>query len=319
MLKFQDLPIVSHVFDLSKKIIVPGFKGMSVYEIISFVISEASRDAIYTRANSVAFSFFMAIFPAVIFLFTLIPLLPGTQNFIEVISDSTRSILPNNAHQYLFDAINGVATTERGGLRYFGAIMALFFASSGMLTLMNGFDKNYTVFKSRGFLLKRIIAVYLTILMAALFLFSFVLIVLGKQLIGIGIEYFGIESYASTTFQISRVIGIITIFYLGITLIYRLGPSLKTKVPFWNPGAILATAFSLLSSFGFAFFVNNFGRYNEIYGSIGALIVIMIWLQINAYIIVVGFELNASVAVHQSKLYENLKAIDEIKDQEIPI
>jgi len=264
---------------------------MSVFEIISFVVNEASNDAIYTRANSVAFSFFMAIFPTIIVLFTLIPYLPGTQNFVSVISDSTQNILPENAHKYLFEVVDGVANTNRSGLRSVGAILALFFASSGMLTLMNGFDKNYKVFKKRSFLKKRIIAVYLTMMMTLLFLFSFVLIVLGKQLIGIGIEYFGIQNYAGITFFIARILGIVTIFYLGITLIYRLGPSLINKVPFWNPGAILATAFSILSSFGFAFFVNNFGRYNEIYGSIGALIVIMIWLQINAYIIVVGFEL----------------------------
>lgn len=305
MPKFGDWPVVSQLFDFSKRIKVPGFKGMSVFEIISFVIEEASKDAIYTRANSVAFSFFMSIFPTIIVLFTLIPFLPGTQNFVEVISDSTSDILPQNAHQYIFEIVDGVANTERGGLRSVGAILALFFASSGMLTLMNGFDKNYKVFKTRGFLLKRIIAVYLTLLMTILFMFSFVLIVLGKQFIGLGIEYFGMQSYATVTFLIARVLGIVTIFYLGITLIYRLGPSLLTKVPFWNPGAILATGFSLLSSFGFAFFVNNFGRYNEIYGSIGALIVIMIWLQINAYIIVVGFELNASVAVHQSKIKES--------------
>jgi len=299
MMKINSWPIIKQALDLSKRIKVPGFKGMSVFEIISFVLEEASNDAIYTRANSVAFSFFIAIFPTIIVLFTLIPYLPGTQNFVSVISDSTQSILPENAHQYLFEVVDGVANTNRSGLRSVGAILALFFASSGMLTLMNGFDKNYKVFKKRSFIKKRIIAVYLTIMMTLLFLFSFVLIVLGKQLIGIGIEYFGLENYAGITFVIARILGIITIFYLGITLIYRLGPSLINKVPFWNPGAILATGFSILSSFGFAFFVNNFGRYNEIYGSIGALIVIMIWLQINAYIIVVGFELNASVAVHQ--------------------
>jgi len=306
MFKFEDLPVVSQVLNFSKKIIVPGFKGMSVFEISSFVIDAASKDAIYTRANSVAFSFFIAIFPAIIFLFTLIPLLPGTQNFIEIISDSTRSILPTTAHAYLFEIIDGVAKTERGGLRWVGAILALFFASSGMLTLMIGFDKNHNVFKPRSFLTRRLIAVYLTFLMVALFIFSFILIVLGKILIGFFIENLGMENYANTTFTIARTLGIITIVYLGITMIYRLGPSLKSKVPFWNPGSILATGFSILSSVGFAFFVNNFGRYNEVYGSIGALIVIMIWFQINAYIIVVGFELNCSVAVHESRKKEDV-------------
>lgn len=297
MKSIKQWPVLGSILRWSEKVSLPGFKGLSIYETISFIVKEASKDAIYTRANSVAFSFFMAIFPALIFLFTLIPFLPGTQDFVLVIKDSTQNIMPIDAHNYLFEMVDGVVKKERGGLRYLGAILALIFASSGMFTLMIGFDKNYEAFKKRSWLKQRLIALYLTILMSALLLFSFVLIVFGRQLINLGINFFHFENFATPTYFVSRFIGTFIVFYLGITMIYRLGPSLINRVPFWNPGAIVATLFSILSSLGFAYFINNFGRYNEIYGSIGALIVIMLWLQINAYIIIIGFELNVSIEV----------------------
>jgi len=297
MKPIKEWPFIGKILKWSDSISLPGFRGLSLYETISFIIKEASKDAIYTRANSVAFSFFLALFPALIFLFTLIPLLPGTQDFIFVIKDSTRSIMPNDAHNFLFEMVDGVVGQERDGLRFFGAILALIFASSGMFTLMIGFDKSYEAFKKRTWLKQRLIALYLTLLMSALLIFSFLLIVFGKQLINLGINFFHFENFATPTYFVSRFIGTFIVFYLGITLIYRLGPSLINRVPFWNPGAIVATLFSILSSLGFAYFINNFGRYNEIYGSIGALMVIMLWLQINAYIIIIGFELNVSIEI----------------------
>jgi len=299
MIKIQELPIIKNIIGFSKKRSLPGFKGISIYSILSFVLGEAYDHDIYIRANSVAFSFFLALFPSLIFLFTLIPFIPGSVDFLDVFNESTRDIIPFAAHDYLFEMIGGVVEIERTGLRSVGALLALLFASSGMVTLMTGFDKNYEAFKKRNFLETRLIALWLTILLSSLLLVSFVLIVFGKQFLIFLTDYLGVEPYAGYTLMTFRYIVIFLLFYTGITLIYRLGPTLINRVPYWNPGAIIATVFSILSSMGFAYFVNNFGRYNEIYGSIGALIVIMIWLQINAFIIIVGFELNASIAVHE--------------------
>ncbi len=297
-MNFSEFPVIKNILAFSKKRSIPGFKGISIYEIFSFVIGEAVDDDIYTRANSVAFSFFLAIFPSLIFLFTMIPLIPGTGDFLNVIAESTKTIMPADAHAYLFSMVSDVVNTERTGLRSVGVILALFFASSGMVTLMTGFDKNYQAFKKRPWWETRVMALWLTFLLTSLLVGSFILIVFGKQFLILLTEFLKVEPYTGYTLMGFRYLVIFLLFYTGITLIYRLGPTLINRVPFWNPGAVIATFFSLLSSMAFAYFVNNFGRYNEIYGSIGALIVIMIWLQINAFIIIVGFEFNASIAVY---------------------
>jgi len=281
---------------------LPGFKGVSLYQVIAFVIGEANKYDITTRANSMAFSFFIALFPAIIFLFTLIPYLPISFDFLEAFKGSTNNILPHEAHRFFFEMLDGVIAIDRTGLRSVGFFLALFFSSSGMLTLMTGFDKTYPAFAKRSFLKKRFVALNLTILIAALFIVSLILIVFGKQLLMAGMSHIQDEFVSKSLIYVLRLFVTFIVIYTGITSIYRWGPSMVKKVAYWNPGALVATSFSILTSLIFAYFVNQFGRYNEIYGSIGALIVIMIWMQINAFIIIIGFELNASIAVNDNYL-----------------
>jgi len=285
---------------------LPGFKGVSIYTVVSFVISEARKYDITTRANSVAFSFFLAIFPAIIFLFTLLPYLNISFDFLEVFRESTQRMIPQEAHSYLFGIIDDLISIERKGLASVGFILALFFSSGGMLTLMMGFDKTYPEFKKRGILKRRLIALYLTVLLSALFVLSLVVIVFGKSLLAYATGYIEQELIVKTIIYFARILFSFCVIYVGVTLIYQLGPSLVRRVSFWNPGAVLATILSIFSSLIFAYFVNRFGTYNEVYGSIGALIVIMIWLQINAFIIIIGFELNASIAVNKEADHSKL-------------
>lgn len=249
-----------------------------------------------------AFSFFLALFPALIFLFTLIPYLPINFDFLGEFKNSTENILPLQAHKYLFEMIDGVVAMDRAGLRSVGFVLAAFFSSTGMLTLMTGFDKTYPSFMKRGFFKKRLVAIYLTVLISTLFVVSLILIVFAKQFLDIGLAHVHDEFLNKLIFMTLRFVVTFIIIYTGITSIYRWGPSMVKKVAYWNPGAMVATTLSIITSLLFAYFVNQFGRYNEIYGSIGALMVIMIWMQINAFIIIIGFELNASIEVNKSYL-----------------
>ncbi len=275
---------------------LPGFKGVPIYSVLKFVIGEATKYDISTRANSIAYSFFLAIFPSIIFLFTLIPLLPIDFDFLNAFSESTKDILPAEAHKYIFSVVNDVVNINRTGLRSIGFFLAVFFASSGMLTLMTGFDKSYSVFNQRSFLHKRLVALYLTFLLTLLLVISLVLIVFGSQIVQYGMSYI-LEDIANVTLYLLRIVMTFLVLYTGFTIIYRIGPSLKDKTEYINTGAIVATLLSILTSLVFAYFVNKFGRYNELYGSIGALIVVMIWLQLNAFILIIGFELNVSIAM----------------------
>ncbi|MDG2450101.1 MAG: YihY/virulence factor BrkB family protein, partial [Saprospiraceae bacterium] len=151
----------------------------------------------------------------------------------------------------------------------------------------------------RNYFHKRIIAIGLTLLVGILFILSVAFIILGKEILG---PIFGDNALASIGFNVLRWIILLISFYSVITLIYRYGTSLYRPLKLINPGAILATGLSIISSVLFSYFIDNFGRYNEIYGSIGALIVILLWLQINAFVLLVGFELNASIAVNRDLL-----------------
>lgn len=301
-MKIAELHIIRQVIQLSKTYSLPGFSGVPIYDIITFVIHEATRDDIVTRANSVAFSFFLSLFPAIIFLFTLLPMLPFTADYLTLFKEYTQGFLPQEAHNYLFRVVEGVVSIKRGGLQSLGFIFAIVFSSSGMVTLMYGFHKSYErVFKKRSYMRNRLVAIILTMFLGSLFLVSMLLIIFGRPVIQLIIEKINFVN-AVTIFTMLKWLLIVGLLYFGITLIYRYGSAMKERIQWINTGAILATVLSIISSVLFSFFINSFGKYNEIYGSIGALIVLLIWMQINAFVILVGFEFNASIAVNKVKL-----------------
>lgn len=284
----------------SKKLTLPGFSDVPVYNIVIFISEELKADDLPTRANSVAFSFFLSIFPLVIFLLPLVSLTPWAQSYISQLESSMEGVFPQSAKNYLMEMISSIKTEGSFGLQGIGFILSIIFSSSGMLTLMYGFDKSYEQsFKSRSYFKKRLVALNLTILFAFIVAMSLALIVLGQYVLDVMIDVFALNTFASALFIIFKWIIVVMLFYSVITVIYRYGPSIYKPLKWINPGATLATACSIICSVGFSYFINNFGRYNEIYGSIGALIVILLWLQINAFIILAGFELNASIIVNR--------------------
>jgi membrane protein len=301
-MNWQEWEVIKQIVTITKRYSLPGFSGVPIYDVFSFVLNEAMKDDIVTRANSIAFNFFLSLFPAIIFLFTLIPMLPVTADYLSLFKDYTQGFLPMEAHNYLFKVVEGVASIKRGGLQSLGFIFAVVFSSSGMVTLMYGFHKSYErVFKRRSYMKNRLVAIFLTILLGTLFLISMLLIIFGKPVIDLIIETLNISN-AVLIFTILKWLIVILLLYFGITLIYRYGSAMKKRIKWINTGAILATVLSILSSLVFSFFINSFGRYNEIYGSIGALIVLLVWMQINAFVILVGFEFNASIAVNKIKM-----------------
>ena len=284
----------------SKSYSFPGFSGVPLYDIVAFLIKELKADNLTTRANSVAFNFFLSLFPMIIFVLPLVAQMPFVENFWLDLQKSMVNILPDTARIYLIDLIGEMRMESQLGVQSLGFILTIFFASSGMLTLMYGFDKSYrTSFKSRSYIHKRWIALLLTALVSILFILSVLFIILGEQIVGNLMNQLNLPTYQSSSIFVIRWIILFISFYSVITLIYRYGTSLLRPLKMINPGAILAATISISSSVIFSYFVNNFGRYNEIYGSIGALIVILIWLQINAFILLAGFELNASIAVNR--------------------
>lgn len=277
----------------------PGFFGVPLFDVAVFLWHETQRVTIVSRANAMAFSFFLALFPAIIFLFTVATLFPIYETFEHEINSYINYIMPSSAGLELQQAIRELVKPN-SSLLSLGFALALYFASNGMLTMMEGFEKTHLrVFKKRTGLQKRLIAIVLTLQLGLLLAASVLLVVLGDLIIGRLVALFNLTLGTQTIFQLFRWLVIILVFYFGIALIYRHGAALHRRFKWVTPGASLATVLSIASSLAFSFYVEAFDTYNKIYGSIGAIIVLMLWIQINCFILQAGFELNASIAVHR--------------------
>lgn len=301
-------PLTQRLIQWSKEHSLPGFSKVPIYDVVVFIYLELKRYDLSTRANSTAFSFFLSLFPSLIAFFTLIPLfkwalidyLPEGENFDAYLRNEVLRIMPGVAGERVFAFIEDVTSNPRFGLLSFGFILAIFFASNGMMALMQGFEKSYAkTFRDRNAFKKRLIAVGLTFQIGILLMGAVVLIILGEFLIGWLDSYLNLDFVTALFIQLLRWVAIVMLFYVGISVIYRYGAATKRRFRMFSPGATLATFLCILSSLAFSFYVNEFNTYNELYGSIGAIIVLMLWIQINSLILLVGFELNASIAVNR--------------------
>lgn len=296
----RSLSWINRLLVWGKKTSFPGFQGVPIYNMLKFLIKEAQKDDISTRANSMAFSFFLALFPSIIFLFTLLPLFPITDDYVAILRDSIAGVLPTTANEYIFEIIEGVTSIPRGGLFTLGFALALFFASNGIASMMKGFEKSYhDTFLKRNYFQRQWTALKLTILLGILLIFSLGSVVLGKVILSYIVDYFNIDGSLRIFLSIARWIIVVIMFHAVVSLIYRYGAPMIKRFHYFSPGATVASIFMILVSLAFAYFVNNFGSYNKVYGSIGALIVILVWIQINCTVLLIGYEINASIAVNK--------------------
>ncbi|MBN8861094.1 MAG: YihY/virulence factor BrkB family protein [Sphingobacteriales bacterium] len=303
---------VAFVIDKSKHIILPGFEGLPLYDVTRFLQRQIKKEGLKIRASAISFNMLMAIPPFMIFLFTLVPYLPGQKNFTHELLRLIRDITPNrDTFIWVRDFINDF-TKPRSGLLSFGFIAAGFFASNAMIGIMNSFNRSlHTHFRrKRNFFEIRGTALKLTFFIALIFMASILLLILQGNLLRQLLHWMGIEN-ASIRWWIGtlRWVVIIGLIYFAIGLIYRFAPAVHRKWSINSPGTILATTLIILLTVLFSFWVNNFGTYNKVYGSIGTLIIIMSSFFLNSLILLIGFELN--VSIRQLKIeYENRQEVE---------
>jgi membrane protein len=247
------------------------------------------------RAASLAYNFMLALFPAIIFLFTLIAYIP-VDNFQEYLLSLFAQILPTNAYDAFQSTIFDIIKIQNGKLLSIGFITALYFATNGVSNLMQAFNKSSLILETRTWLKRRFVALILTVTISIALLVAIVIMIAGQSVIGYVKDRLNSDAHFwFLLIAFSRWIIILLIFFVSICILYRYGPSNKQKWKFVNPGSILATSLAILTSVGFTYYTNNFSSYNKVYGSIGTLIVVMIYLYLNSLILLIGFELNASV------------------------
>lgn len=290
---------------LLKKIKIPFFQGQSIYDVLKFFYIGIVEGNVTSRAASVSFSFFLALFPGLIFIFTLIPYIP-IEGFQEVLFDTLKQIMPPNTFEATESTIYDIINNKRGNLLSFGFIAALLFATNGTNALINNFNSSVHQFKTRNFWRQELVAIFLTLFLSFLFIIGIVLIIFTDGFTSWLVEINIIPESLRPVFRIGRYILLVLVVFISISLLYYFGPADRKLFKFFSPGSILATVLIVIGSELFSFYISNFNQYNKLYGSIGTLLVILIWIYINSLILIIGFEFNAGIAAAKREHIKSL-------------
>ena len=275
----------------TQTITLPLFDGLSLYDVAIFFWKGIYQGAVTSRAASISFSFFLALFPGVIFVFTLIPFIP-IDGFQHELFRLLRDVLPPNSFDAAYSTITDILTIKRGDLLGITVSAALFFATNGTLALIGNFGQTVHRLNVRGFWSQYLAAFWLTLALALLLIGGIAVLALGE----VWIPTLAPGDNGLWLTALARWVVLLGLVLFAISLLFYYGPMRAAPWRFISPGALLATVLVWLTSYLFGIYVTDFSRYNQLYGSIGTLIIIQLWIYVNAIGLIIGFELNASMA-----------------------
>jgi membrane protein len=290
----------------SRKTYLPGLNGFSLYDVWNPFVKQLRKTSMVERASGISFNIVMAIPPTLIFIFTLIPYLPISRSFINQLFGLIRDIIPgekNNA--VIIHFLRDFIDQPRNELLSFGLVLAIFFSSNAMMGVLRAFDKNYPGFSKRKGIQKRTIALKLTLLVFTL-IFLCVLLLVAQDVV---LKYLGVKSaLLRSIIHNTRWLLIILLTFYIVSFIYRHGPPVTKKWPLFTPGAVIATSLMILATALFSYWVTHFSNYNKVYGSIGAVFILMSLIYLNSLALLMGFELNVVLSHLRMQKRESVTA-----------
>ena len=287
------IPVLNWFVKVFKKIRVPGLEGMSLYEVLELYIIGIVQGALTSRAGAVAFSFFMALFPFALFVFTLIPYVP-IEGFQEDFMAFINQALPPQTSDAVDTVLNDIATNRYGGLLSFGFVLSIFLMTNGINSLFGGFEYTYHKLQTRSIIRQYLVSLVVSLILALL-LFLTVGVIIYLE---IAINNLMKQGYVSDDLfwiQTGRYAIVFLMLFTTVAMFYYLGTKEGKNISFFSPGAILTTLLILVNFRIFAIYVKRFSQYNELYGSIGTLLILMLFIWLNSIILLLGFELNAAM------------------------
>lgn len=292
--KLNKIPVVRTLVKLHKLVILPGFNGLSLYDLLEIYITGIIEGTFSSRASSIAYSFFVALFPFILFIMNLIPYIPieGFQTRFLIFIEE---LLPPQTADFFYPTIADIAVNPRGGgLLSFVIILSLFLASNGVSAIFSSFEYSVHIQLNRSFFKQYLVSFFVSIILALLLLFTVGVILYGEYAIHflksddiLQNDLFWISALQLAIFVI--------MIYIIIAILYYFGTLEGKESRFFSIGALVTTLLFLLTTYLFGVYINDFSTYNELYGSIGALLIMMLYIWINANLLLLGFELNISL------------------------
>lgn len=286
----------------TRKIILPGMDGLSLYDLWVIYSGGIIEGTFSTRASAIAFSFFMAIFPFLLFILNLIPYITIIDDFQIEFLIFMDSLLPPTTSDTFEDIFLDIANNPRGGLLSFAFILSIFLMTNGVNAIFTGFEFSYHTHKNRSIIRQYIIAVGVSIIMALLLLITVIIWVYLTYAVD-DLSELGVLFEKTITSQLLIYGVLVLLIYMAVATLYFFGTKEGRQTSFFSPGALFTTVLMLITTFFFGLYIENFSSYNELYGSIGALLVLMVYIWLNSNILLLGFELNASLL----KMRKNFK------------
>ncbi len=295
---FVTSPPVTGVRALSKKITLPGFRGLALYDVVTRLSAQIKMNGLNIRAAAISFNFITAIPAITLFLCILVPFVPGSKQVYDQLILFIKEFTPNSdTRKILTQFLNDFFNKKTTGLLSIGFLLVVFTSSNAMMGIIRSFDRSVTEKRKTNFLDKRLRAIRL--------ISTLISLLIGTILISVGQGYVftKIMQWANvkntmliTLIQNSRWLVILFLFIYTLGYIYKHAPTVKTKSRLFTPGAVIASVLMIVITGLFSYWAQNISSYNKIYGSIGSLIILMLLVFLNSMMLLIGYELNLSIA-----------------------
>jgi membrane protein len=297
------IPIVNKLVVFAKKIRISGKNGFSLYDLLEMYVVGLIEGAFSNRATSIAFSFFMALFPFALFILNLIPYIPieGFQeDFLQLVADN----VPPKTYDAIAVIINDILNNSYQGLLSSGFLLSIFLMSNGLNAVISGFESSYYITIKRSFWRNYLISIGLSILLVGLLIVTVTAIILFEVVIYFLENQWHMVQHIPLLQTFRFFIGF-ALLLLATSFLYKFSCKQTRHISFISYGSVMTAILTVVSSYIFGIYVEKFSKYNELYGSIGTLLVFMFYIWINCTILLLGFELNLSV----QKLKEERKMV----------
>lgn len=272
---------------------IPGLKGFSMYELLEMYVVGIIKGALTARAGSISFSFFMALFPFLLFVLNLIPFVPkvfSIENFDIVLLDFIETLLPTDTHGFFNDIFKDIQSKPRGGLLSSVFILSIVLSANGVNSIFTSFEVSYHVKELRNIFKQYLFALGVSVLLALLLLIAVISFIYFKL---------AMQNVLPETLDWvvwGQNIFFIILSYFSISILYYFGTIEGKLTHFFSPGALMTLLLFICSTYLFGIYVDQFSNYNQLYGSIGALLIFMLYSWINSIVLLLGFELNATIS-----------------------
>lgn len=300
----------------SKKVIIPGFQRVPLFDVAMFFVKGLMKGSLSQRAGAMSYRFLFSLLPTFITFFALLPYIPVSSLYDNIYA-FIYEIVPIDYHSYVKETLDGILRKKHSGLLSVSIIASLYVASGGVNAIIKGFNRSQHSVEHRTWIKQRLVSLGLLLLIYILVVISFSLIIGYKTGLHFLIAKGIIPQALYPILIVGKWVVLIALTYFTFSILYYFAPANRSEYRFFSAGSSLATILFLVLTSGLRIYIERFANYNAIYGSLGLLIVLMLWIQMNSHTLLIGFELNASIVEATREKKASIRSLHPTEDDTV--